>query len=61
MKVLLKLPAMSSHPILKVEMPQFTVAEQIQIAQDLWDSILEQQSELPLTDVQQQELNQRPE
>lgn len=50
---------MSNHPLLKVEISQLSVAERIQLAEDLWDSILEQQDQLPLSDVQQQELDRR--
>jgi putative addiction module component (TIGR02574 family) len=50
---------MSDHPLLKVEISQLSIAERIQLAEDLWDSILEQQDELPLTDAQKQELDQR--
>ncbi|MBD2777435.1 addiction module protein [Iningainema tapete] len=38
---------------------QISVAERIQLAEDLWDSILEQQEELPLSEAQQQELVRR--
>jgi len=50
---------MSSHPLLKVDISQLSVAERIQLAEDLWDSIFEQQEELPLTEAQQQELDRR--
>lgn len=50
---------MSSHPLLKVEISQLSVAERIQLAEDLWDSISEQQEELPLSEAQQQELDRR--
>ncbi|MBW4552229.1 MAG: addiction module protein [Aphanocapsa sp. GSE-SYN-MK-11-07L] len=50
---------MTTHPLLKVEISQLSIAERIQLAEDLWDSILEQQDELPLTDAQKQELNRR--
>jgi putative addiction module component (TIGR02574 family) len=50
---------MSSHPLLKVDISQLSVAKRIQLAEDLWDSILEQQEELPLSEAQQQELDQR--
>ena len=50
---------MSTHPLLKVEISQLSIAERIQLAEDLWDSILEQSAELPLTEVQQQELDRR--
>ncbi|WP_224095306.1 addiction module protein [Nostoc sp. MS1] len=50
---------MSSHPLLKVEISELSVAERIQLAEDLWDSILEQQEEIPLSAAQQQELDRR--
>ena len=50
---------MSNHPLLKVEISQLSIAERIQLAEDLWDSILERQDELPLTDAQKQELDRR--
>ncbi|PNW62155.1 UNVERIFIED_CONTAM: addiction module protein [Euhalothece sp. KZN 001] len=50
---------MSNHPLLKVEISQLSTAERIQLAEDLWDSILDQQDELPLTDAQKQELDRR--
>lgn len=50
---------MSTHPLLKVEISQLSIAERIQLAEDLWDSILEQQDALPLTDAQKQELDRR--
>jgi putative addiction module component (TIGR02574 family) len=50
---------MSSHPLLKVEITQLSVAERIQLAEDLWDSILDQSTDLPLTPTQQQELDRR--
>lgn len=50
---------MSSHPLLKVDISQLSVAERIQLAEDLWDSISQQQEELPLSEAQQQELDRR--
>ena len=50
---------MSNHPLLKVEISQLSIAECIQLAEDLWESILERQDELPLTDAQKQELDRR--
>jgi putative addiction module component (TIGR02574 family) len=50
---------MSSHPLLKVEISQLSIAERIQLAEDLWDSILGNQEELLLTDAQEQELDRR--
>jgi putative addiction module component (TIGR02574 family) len=50
---------MSNHPLLKVEMSQLSTAERIQLAADLWDSILDRQDEIGLTQAQQQELDRR--
>jgi putative addiction module component (TIGR02574 family) len=50
---------MNSHPLLKVDISLLSVAERIQLAEDLWDSILEQQEEIPLTEAQKQELDRR--
>jgi putative addiction module component (TIGR02574 family) len=50
---------MSVHPLLKVEISQLSIAERIQLAEDLWDSIAEQQEDIPLTELQQQELDRR--
>ena len=50
---------MSSHPLLKVDIAQLSVAERIQLAEDLWDSISEQQEEFPLSEAQKQELDKR--
>jgi putative addiction module component (TIGR02574 family) len=50
---------MNSHPLLKVDIAQLSVAERIQLAADLWDSISEQKEEIPLTEAQKQELDRR--
>jgi putative addiction module component (TIGR02574 family) len=50
---------MSKHLLLKVDMSELSVAERIQLAEDLQDSILDKQDELPLTDAQKQELDRR--
>ncbi|MBD2425014.1 addiction module protein [Phormidium sp. FACHB-1136] len=50
---------MSGHPLLKMEISQLSVAERIQLAEDLWDSILAESDELPWTDAQTQELDRR--
>ena len=50
---------MSGHPLLKMEISQLSVAERIQLAEDLWDSILAEPDKLPLTDAQTQELDRR--
>jgi putative addiction module component (TIGR02574 family) len=38
---------------------ELSVAERIQLAQDIWDSIAADASNLPLTDAQRQELDRR--
>jgi putative addiction module component (TIGR02574 family) len=50
---------MGNHPLLKVDIAELSIAERIQLAEDLWDSISEQQEEVPLTEVQQRELDRR--
>jgi putative addiction module component (TIGR02574 family) len=50
---------MNSHPLLKVEISQLSIAERIQLAEDLWDSILDRQDEIELNLAQQQELDRR--
>jgi putative addiction module component (TIGR02574 family) len=50
---------MSNHPLLKIEISQLSIAERIQLAEDLWDSILDRQDEVQLDPVQQQELDRR--
>ncbi len=50
---------MSNHPLLKVEISQLSVSERIQLAEDLWDSIIDKQEDLPLDPVPQQELDRR--
>ena len=50
---------MSSHPLLKVEISQLSIAERIQLAEDLWDSILDRQDEISLNNAQTQELDRR--
>ncbi|MBD2569668.1 addiction module protein [Anabaena lutea] len=50
---------MSSHPLLKFDISELSIAERIQLAEDLWDSILKEQEELPLSQAQQQELDRR--
>jgi putative addiction module component (TIGR02574 family) len=55
----LTLYSMSLHPLLKFDISELSIAERIQLAEDLWDSILEQQEELPLSQAQQQELERR--
>jgi putative addiction module component (TIGR02574 family) len=36
---------MSNHPFLKLEISQLSINERIQLAEDLWESILDQQKE----------------
>ena len=43
--------------LLTVEMSQMSVAERIQLAEDLWDSILSTPEGLPVTAPQQEELD----
>ena len=50
---------MSNHPLLKVEISQLSISERIQLAEDLWDSILDRQDEVQLNSGQQQELDRR--
>lgn len=50
---------MSNHPLLKVEISQLSTAERIQLAADLWDSILDRQDEISLDNSQQKELDRR--
>jgi putative addiction module component (TIGR02574 family) len=50
---------MSNHPLLKVEISQLSIAERIQLAEDLWDSIIDRQDEVELDLAQQQELDRR--
>jgi putative addiction module component (TIGR02574 family) len=41
------------------ELRKLSVAERIQLVQDLWDSIAEEPDALPLTDAQREELDRR--
>jgi putative addiction module component (TIGR02574 family) len=50
---------MSTHPLLKVEISQLSISERIQLAEDLWDSILDRQDEVQLDPAQEQELDRR--
>ena len=47
------------QPLLTIDIAQISVAERIQLAEDLWDSILENPEMLPVTDAQRQELDAR--
>jgi putative addiction module component (TIGR02574 family) len=50
---------MSNHPLRKVEISQLSLAERIQVAEGLWDSILDKTDEIHLDQAQQQELDRR--
>ena len=50
---------MGSHPLLKLEISELSIAERIQLAEDLWDSILDNPEELVLSEAQEQELDRR--
>ncbi|BBD69257.1 addiction module component [Nostoc commune NIES-4072] len=47
------------HPILKIDISELSVSERIQLAEDLWDSILTTPDEVLLSDEQKQELDRR--
>lgn len=47
------------QPLLNVELTKLSVAERIQLAEDLWDSILAVPESLPVTEAQKKELDQR--
>lgn len=47
------------QPLLTVDIKQISIAERIQLAEDLWDSILADPESLPVTDVQKQVLDTR--
>ncbi|MEH2194823.1 MAG: addiction module protein [Nostoc sp.] len=47
------------HHILKIDISELSVSERIQLAQELWDSILTTPDEVPLNDGQKQELDRR--
>ncbi len=47
------------HPLLKVEISQLSVAERIQLAEDLWDSILVTSEAVGVSENQQIELDRR--
>ncbi|MBD6620266.1 addiction module protein [Komarekiella sp. 'clone 1'] len=50
---------MTMHPLLKVDISQLSVSERIQLAEDLWDSILTDTNALTLSNEQKQELDRR--
>lgn len=47
------------HPILKVDISELSISERIQLAEDLWDSILTESNAVTLTEEQKQELDRR--
>lgn len=47
------------HPLLKVDISQLSVSERIQLAEDLWDSILSDTNAVTLSEEQKQELDRR--
>ncbi|MEH2126350.1 addiction module protein [Nostoc sp.] len=47
------------HPILNFDISELSVSERIQLAEDLWDSILTTPDEVPLSYEQKQELDRR--
>ena len=47
------------QPLLNIDIDQMSIAERIQLAEDLWDSILPTPEALPVTEPQQQELDRR--
>lgn len=47
------------QPLLTVDIKQISIAERIQLAEDLWDSILADPESLPVTEVQKQVLDTR--
>ncbi|MBU7586777.1 MAG: addiction module protein [Nostoc sp. TH1S01] len=47
------------HPILKVDISELSISERIQLAEDLWDSILTDSNAVTLSEEQKQELDRR--
>ncbi|MCC5635921.1 addiction module protein [Nostoc sp. CHAB 5844] len=47
------------HPILKVDISELSISERIQLAEDLWDSILTDSNAVTLSEAQKQELDRR--
>lgn len=45
------------HPLLKVDISELSISERIQLAEDLWDSILTTPDAIPLSETQKQELD----
>lgn len=50
---------MGNHPLLKLDISELSIAERIQLAEDLWDSILDNPEKLLLSEAQEQELDRR--
>ena len=51
--------AITMHPLLKVDISELSISERIQLAEDLWDSILTTPNAIPLSETQKQELERR--
>ncbi|MEL7224763.1 MAG: addiction module protein [Cyanobacteria bacterium P01_D01_bin.36] len=47
------------QPLLAIGIEQISIAERIQLAEDLWDSILDKPNKLPVTTEQKTVLEQR--
>ena len=47
------------QPLLNIDINQMSIAERIQLAEDIWDSILTTTETLPINEAQQQELDNR--
>ncbi|BAY17238.1 addiction module component [Anabaenopsis circularis NIES-21] len=47
------------HPILKVDISELTISERMQLAEDLWDSILTDSNAVTLSEEQKEELHQQ--
>ncbi|BBD58666.1 addiction module component [Nostoc sp. HK-01] len=45
------------HPILKVDISELTISERMQLAEDLWDSILTDSNAVTLSEEQKEELH----
>lgn len=48
-------------PLVLKEILQLSVAERVQLAEDIWESIVASPESLPVTDAQKQELDRRRE
>ncbi len=47
------------QPLLTVDIEQISISERIQLAEDLWDSILSNPESLAVTELQKQTLDER--